>query len=625
PEVEGSPMKADPNLPPPVGLSNVGNSCFFNSVLQALCHSNVFASIVRQHIKVCSSNEQQEVVPASQLPLKYTLDKLGPMTIAFSNFCDAIEVARNISLSNGKRPSRSKTISPKNLFNQLCNKNPKFRGHQQQDSQEFYHCLLDGLRQEEIKQHRGGILRSMGLYNVKAKDVGEDVLKRVKGYGVVVGGQQASYVGRIFGGGLISSVQCDECKVVTKVTESFLDISLPILEDHPPRNPRHHKGEHVGENGATNPPKNPLSKHALKKARKQARREARHSKHRDDINNNSHEKNGFPDPVGSFASGAIELETLNISEEESGKEEEEEEQEEQEEGSGEQGASSTSSEDTTDKDSSSDEDLKHSAMKTPHKVRNPCCMLGMWRLSNPGITPSWFQVWFHAQAHITSMLDIITFQGTFLFIFCPSLKKKLFGIPQECTVESCFHQFTKAEMMTGSNKFGCDVCTRNQSDGGNPNITGSTKTIYCNASKQMVIDHPPVVLTVHLKRFQQVGFNLRKVNKHVGIPLVLDLASFCTVDCQRYADTASRILYELYAVVEHSGSLSRGHYTAYVKVREANKKLQDLVLGRDDIVPDNEEPSAGVWYHTSDTQVTKTTQAKALNCNAYMLFYERIV
>uniref|UniRef100_H2YSG2 Ubiquitin carboxyl-terminal hydrolase n=1 Tax=Ciona savignyi TaxID=51511 RepID=H2YSG2_CIOSA len=616
-------------LPPPVGLSNVGNSCFFNSVLQALCHSNVFASIVRQHIKVCSSNEQQEVVPASQLPLKYTLDKLGPMTIAFSNFCDAIEVARNISLSNGKRPSRSKTISPKNLFNQLCNKNPKFRGHQQQDSQEFYHCLLDGLRQEEIKQHRGGILRSMGLYNVKAKDVGEDVLKRVKGYGVVVGGQQASYVGRIFGGGLISSVQCDECKVVTKVTESFLDISLPILEDHPPRNP----------------------------PRKQARREARHSKHRDDINNNSHEKNGFPDPVGSFASdmadltlasameslklsttsttrGDMELgkvssslETLNISEEESGKEEEEEEQEEQEEGSGEQGASSTSSEDTTDKDSSSDEDLKHSAMKTPHKVRNPCFSIHfIQKLSSIFDTP----------ARKATPKKSRQFPEILGARYQPDHQVGSFslGIPQECTVESCFHQFTKAEMMTGSNKFGCDVCTRNQSDGGNPNITGSTKTIYCNASKQMVIDHPPVVLTVHLKRFQQVlsvgaesnlrsfqvGFNLRKVNKHVGIPLVLDLASFCTVDCQRYADTASRILYELYAVVEHSGSLSRGHYTAYVKVREANKKLQDLVLGRDDI-----EPSAGVWYHTSDTQVTKTTQAKALNCNAYMLFYERIV
>lgn len=47
-----------------------------------------------------------------------------------------------------------------------------------------------------------------------------------------------------------------------------------------------------------------------------------------------------------------------------------------------------------------------------------------------------------------------------------------------------------------------------------------------NASKQMLILSPPAVLTLQLKRFHHMGFNLTKVNRYVKFPLVLDIAPF---------------------------------------------------------------------------------------------------
>ena len=60
--------------------------------------------------------------------------------------------------------------------------------------------------------------------------------------------------------------------------------------------------------------------------------------------------------------------------------------------------------------------------------------------------------------------------------------------------------------------------------------TGRVKqqAVYTEATKQLLISFAPPVLTLHLKRFQQVGFGLRKMAKHVTFPLQLDLAPFCS-------------------------------------------------------------------------------------------------
>uniref|UniRef100_A0A8C3YKQ7 ubiquitinyl hydrolase 1 n=1 Tax=Catagonus wagneri TaxID=51154 RepID=A0A8C3YKQ7_9CETA len=88
-----------------------------------------------------------------------------------------------------------------------------------------------------------------------------------------------------------------------------------------------------------------------------------------------------------------------------------------------------------------------------------------------------------------------------------------------------------------------------------------------------------------------------------------------------------KVLYGLYGVVEHSGSMRGGHYTAYVKVRTPSKKLLEHITGKKNI-PGLKEPdsgSAGQWVHVSDTYVQVVPESRALSAQAYLLFYERIL
>ena len=112
----------------------------------------------------------------------------------------------------------------------------------------------------------------------------------------------------------------------------------------------------------------------------------------------------------------------------------------------------------------------------------------------------------------------------------------------------------------------------------------------------------------------------------------------------------AKVLYSLYGVVEHSGRLTGGHYTAYVKVRQDMNRLKDFlqnsdvssmrleklwsalqISSQDTTKPANQledevtTPTAGKWYYISDSRVSEVvSEANVLRCQAYMLFYERI-
>ena len=56
--------------------------------------------------------------------------------------------------------------------------------------------------------------------------------------------------------------------------------------------------------------------------------------------------------------------------------------------------------------------------------------------------------------------------------------------------------------------------------------------VFCEATKQLLIEKPPPLFTLHLKRFIQNGRRLRKNNRHVSFPTVLDISPFCVDDCK---------------------------------------------------------------------------------------------
>lgn len=131
---------------------------------------------------------------------------------------------------------------------------------------------------------------------------------------------------------------------------------------------------------------------------------------------------------------------------------------------------------------------------------------------------------------------------------------------------SCLNNFTAVELMTGQNKVGCESCTR-RINGPDP----QAKSVNTNATKQLLVSSPPAVLILHLKRFQ-LGPRciFRKLTRPVSYTVLLDIAAFCGSKVKNLPNIdrkQKKLLYALYGVVEHSGGLYGGHYTAYVKVR----------------------------------------------------------
>ncbi|XP_064841487.1 ubiquitin carboxyl-terminal hydrolase 16-like, partial [Oncorhynchus masou masou] len=186
---------------------------------------------------------------------------------------------------------------------------------------------------------------------------------------------------------------------------------------------------------------------------------------------------------------------------------------------------------------------------------------------------------------------------------------------QECSVESCLYQFTEVENLTQNNSLLCVTCTKRQTKN-----KAAPRRMYTDALKQMLISSPPPVLTLHLKRFQQIGYSVCKVNSHVNFPHILDVAPFCSVICKGVSEGGSRVLYSLYGIVEHSGTMRSGHYTAYVKARPFCPSTTHNGVG----THGEPEPVKGAWFHVSDSSVQPVTESKVQSSQAYLLFYERI-
>ncbi|KAL4675879.1 hypothetical protein H8959_010024 [Pygathrix nigripes] len=139
-------------------------------------------------------------------------------------------------------------------------------------------------------------------------------------------------------------------------------------------------------------------------------------------------------------------------------------------------------------------------------------------------------------------------------------------------------------------------------------------------------DHLKKQISNRLHFGKKAGLSLRKVNRHVDFPLTLDLAPFCSATCKN-ASMGDKVLYGLYGIVEHSGSMREGHYAAYVKVRTPSRKLSEHPTKKKSVpgLKEADSESAGQWVHVSDTYVQVVPESRALSAQAYLLFYERVL
>jgi len=135
--------------------------------------------------------------------------------------------------------------------------------------------------------------------------------------------------------------------------------------------------------------------------------------------------------------------------------------------------------------------------------------------------------------------------------------------------------------------------------------------------KNLKIWTTPPVLIIHLKRFCQTILSNSKLTYPVQFPLVdLNVKRFLSTTKNQENnseldeeqedfiddddDERQYGLYDLFAVCNHRGSISNGHYTAYCK-----------------------NPITGKWFCYDDHLVSEIDPSRVCTPDAYILFYKR--
>ncbi|ESO08817.1 hypothetical protein HELRODRAFT_109869, partial [Helobdella robusta] len=182
--------------------------------------------------------------------------------------------------------------------------------------------------------------------------------------------------------------------------------------------------------------------------------------------------------------------------------------------------------------------------------------------------------------HLSSTLDpFLTISLPISMPYITSVKVHVIVVYHSscCTLDDCFNAFTQKEQLSEDNAWFCVHCGKRQRE----------------TTKNILISSYPNILVVHLKRFKHDSSRRTKLNTFVRFPIKnLNLSDYIS------DDSADDHTYDLFAVCNHYGSLTDGHYTAFCL-----------------------NPLTKEWYHYNDLRVTKMTENEVVTTNAYILFY----
>ncbi|KAM9042905.1 LOW QUALITY PROTEIN: ubiquitin carboxyl-terminal hydrolase 51 [Megaptera novaeangliae] len=161
------------------------------------------------------------------------------------------------------------------------------------------------------------------------------------------------------------------------------------------------------------------------------------------------------------------------------------------------------------------------------------------------------------------------------------------GIP---SLTDCLQWFTRPEHLGSSAKIKCSSCQS-----------------YQESTKQLTMKKLPVVACFHLKRFEYVGKQRRKINTFISFPLELDMTPFLAstkesrmkegqppIDCAPIENK-----YSLFVVINHHGTLESGHYTSFIQQQKDQ------------------------WFSCDDAVITKATIEDLPYSEGYLLFYHK--
>ncbi|KAA0712935.1 Ubiquitin carboxyl-terminal hydrolase 1 [Triplophysa tibetana] len=188
--------------------------------------------------------------------------------------------------------------------------------------------------------------------------------------------------------------------------------------------------------------------------------------------------------------------------------------------------------------------------------------------------------------------------------------------PELKTLKWAISQFASVERIVGQDKYFCENCHH-----------------YTEAERSLLFDKTPEVVTIHLKCFAANGSDmdpyagLSKVNTPLQTPIRLSLHEWCI---QPDSPDQSH-QYELFAVVMHSGvTISSGHYTTYIRMmdlhqtnlkpqpQEQENEQEDTKHQKNDEVPQTDYDDGEVSFSLSGRgkNVTNRTSVTRMSSKA---------
>ncbi|KRX61761.1 Ubiquitin carboxyl-terminal hydrolase 46, partial [Trichinella sp. T9] len=194
------------------GLVNFGNTCYCNSVIQALYFCRPFRE------KVLNYKSQMKKAGNQKENLLLCLADLFH------------------SISTQKR--RVGTIAPKKFIGRLKKENDLFDNYMQQDAHEFLNYLLNTVADILLEEKRHE-KRISGGHKVGSKGT-TDTVSQTDGFGDNASSNQTqvkdklaehTWVHDVFQGTLTNETRCLNCETVSSKDEDFLDLSVDVQQN----------------------------------------------------------------------------------------------------------------------------------------------------------------------------------------------------------------------------------------------------------------------------------------------------------------------------------------------------------------------------------------------------------